>query len=117
VGLSSIAGLLDPVARSDPWGLRLRLVPPAGAEAVLRVPLAPGLVVPVGVAAATRVAIGESVSIDAPAGSIALDGERELELTGPTPVEVTLGMNGPSVIDVDAVMVAAAERGLLRGTS
>lgn len=113
VGLSALAGLLDPVGRADPWGLHLRLVPPLEAETVLRVPLAPGLVAPVGIGSATRLAAGESVTIDAPAGSLALDGERELELTAPGPVEIGLGLDGPSVIDVDAVMTAAAARGLL----
>ncbi len=114
VGLSSVAGLLDPVGRSDPWGLHLRLAPPPAADVVISVPLAPGLVVPLGVAAATRVMIGETVSIEAPAGSLALDGEREIELTAPRPVEIALDFDGPSVIDIDAVMAEAARRGLLR---
>ena len=114
VGLSSVAGLLDPVGRSDPWGLHLRLAPPPDADVVISVPLAPGLVVPVGIAAATRIAIGEIVSIEAATGCIALDGEREIEVTSPGPVEITLGFDGPAVIDVDAVMAEAARCGMLQ---
>jgi hypothetical protein len=117
VGLSAIAGLLDPVARDEPWGLRLKVVPPEVADTVVRVPLAPGLVVPVGVSGATRVAAGETVTVGAPAGSLALDGERELELAAPAPVEIRLDTDGPWVIDVEAVMREAARGGLLQGAA
>ena len=49
IGLSAVAGLLRPVGRREPHGLRVHLQPPAGAATVLRVPIAPGLIKPVGV--------------------------------------------------------------------
>jgi predicted polyphosphate/ATP-dependent NAD kinase len=113
VGLSSIAGLLDPTGRDAPHGLHIRLGPPERVETVLTVPLAPGLVVPVGVDEVNRVELGETVELSPAVGSVALDGEREIEV-GPTD-EVRVGLNpsGPLTIDVSAAMREAARRGLL----
>jgi predicted polyphosphate/ATP-dependent NAD kinase len=114
VGLSAIAGLVDPVARTDPHGLYLRLVPPKEAALVVRVPLAPGLVLPVGVAETRRIPLGRAVVLEAAAGSLALDGERELELPAATRVEISVDGEGPMIVDVDRVMLHASEAGLLR---
>ena len=116
VGLSSIAGLLDPTGRDAPHGLHVRLVAPEGAGTVLTVPLAPGLVVRVGVEEISRVEPGESVALTPGAGSVALDGEREIELGPEDRVEVRLDPEGPLTISVGAVMREAARRGLLNGT-
>jgi hypothetical protein len=115
VGLSSIAGLLDPVGRSTPHGLHVRLAPPEETETVLRVPLAPGLMAPVGVVESRRVEPDESVELEPKVGSLALDGEREIELGPQTGVEVRLDANGPLTINVGRVMREAARRGLLNG--
>jgi hypothetical protein len=103
VGLSAIAGLLAP------GPLHVRLAPPEEAAIVLDVPLAPGLVVPVGVAeyrALTRAEVSPA------AGTLALDGEREIERTADDAVAVELTA-GPRRVDVDAVMRHAAQAGVL----
>jgi predicted polyphosphate/ATP-dependent NAD kinase len=115
VGLSSIAGLLEPTGRDAPHGLHVRLIPPDEARIVLTVPLAPGLVVPVGVEEVNRVEPGEAVALSPGAGSIALDGEREIEVGPSDEVEVRLGPDGPLTIDVGEAMRQAARRGLLNG--
>ncbi|MDQ3386086.1 MAG: NAD(+)/NADH kinase [Actinomycetota bacterium] len=115
VGLSSIAGLLDPTSRDAPHGLHVRLTDPKDANTVLTVPLAPGLVVPVGVEEVDRVEPGETVRLTPGVGSIALDGEREIEIRGDDEVEVSLSPQGPLTIDVSAAMREAAGRGLLNG--
>lgn len=117
VGLSAVAGLLDPVSRSAPYGLRVRLTAPENADLVLAVPLSPGLVVPVGVAEHHRLEPGEPVELEPFAGSLALDGEREIELGPRDDVEVRLDLDGPTTIDVGAAMREAARRGLLNGAS
>lgn len=113
VGLSSVAGLLDPTPRSAPYGLHLRLTDPKEAETVVTVPLAPGLVVPIGVAEKKRMYPGEALEIEPVSGSIALDGEREIEVGPRDSVEVSLDTGGPLTIDVGAVMQEAARRSLL----
>ena len=116
VGLSPIAGLLDPTSRDAPHGLHIRLAPPEDAEIVLTVPLAPGLVVPIGVNEVNRIEPGASVELTAGVGSVALDGEREIEISAADEVEVRLDLAGPLTIDVSAAMREAARRGLLNGS-
>jgi predicted polyphosphate/ATP-dependent NAD kinase len=113
VGLSAIGGLLEPVGRFDPRGLHLTLSPAERSDRVVTVPLAPGLVVPVGVKAVRALEPGEEVVLEADGGSLALDGEREHELTRCERVSVSVSNDGPYVVDVDAVMAVAAARGLL----
>jgi hypothetical protein len=84
---------------------------------VLKIPLAPGLVARVGVTAARRLLAEEAVAVAARDGSIALDGERELELRPGQRVEVRLNERGPLTIDIDAVMAEAARGGLLEDDS
>ncbi len=115
VGLSSVAGLLAPVPRSAKHGLHVRFTAPENAETVLSVPLAPGLVVPIGVAEHHHIEPGEPVEIEPVAGSLALDGEREIELGPDDRVEISLDPNGPLIVDVGEAMREAARHGLLKG--
>ena len=115
VGLSSIAGLLDPVERSAPHGLHIRLAPPEEALTILTVPFAPGLMATVGVAEARHLQPGESVALEPRVGSLALDGEREIELGPQTEVRVRLDPDGPLTLDVGEVMREAARQGLMTG--
>jgi predicted polyphosphate/ATP-dependent NAD kinase len=112
VGLSAVAGHVAPVPRDAPYGLYLRLGPPAGAATVVTVALAPGLVTPVGVSDVRRIEPGEVVALAPADGCLALDGEREIERRDTDEVTVTLGA-GPLVVDVDAVMAHAAAHQLL----
>ncbi|MBA2375507.1 MAG: NAD(+)/NADH kinase [Actinomycetota bacterium] len=113
VGLSSIAGMLDPVSRDDEHGLYLELCPPEEAEWTVNVPLAPGLIVPVGVAEMRRIHPGEEVEIRRGVGSVALDGEREIERNEGDTVSVSLDSEGPNILDVAGAMRVAAKEGLL----
>ncbi|WP_240432457.1 NAD(+)/NADH kinase [Rubrobacter indicoceani] len=114
VGLSSVAGLLDPVARDAPHGLYLKLSGPDRAGNVLNVPLSPGLIEGIGVREYRRIEAGEAVELDGGFGSIALDGEREIERGERDTVTVTLELDGPRTLDVRETMRIAAEEGLLR---
>jgi predicted polyphosphate/ATP-dependent NAD kinase len=113
IGLCSVAGLLRPLARGATQGLHVRLAPsPADAELTLRVPLAPGLLVPVGIRGFDLIEMDQPVTVAAGEGCLALDGERELERRRGEPALVRL-VPGPRTIDIDAVMLEAARRGLL----
>jgi hypothetical protein len=98
VGLSAIAGALEPLPRGGGRGLHVRL----GPGRTVTVPLAPGLVAPVEVASHRVIELGEEVEIAAGTGTIALDGERELERRG-EPATVRL-VDGPLTIDIDATL-------------
>jgi hypothetical protein len=113
IGLSAIAGLVQPVSRDEPFGLALDLAPPGRARIRVRAPIAPGLVVDVGVDRVTPMAPGEPWPLPAGIGVIALDGEREIEPNGSLPT-VRLDLAGPRTIDVRRTLRLAAEEGLLR---
>lgn len=114
VGLSAVAGQLDPVGRGAAWGLHMRFGPPQRAASIVTAVLAPGLVAKVGVDEVRRLRPSDVVETTITGGCVALDGERELELSGAERVRVSLG-EGPLVIDVESVMTQAATRHLLNG--
>ncbi len=111
IGLSSVLGQLSPAGRRDPHGVTARLVP--GAPRQVLAPIAPGLVVPVGVSEIARMLPGAVHEVDASAGVIAVDGERELTFEPGERPEVRLRADGPRCVDVQAVLAASACLGLL----
>ena len=111
IGLSSILGQLSPVARHDPYGITARLAP--GAPCRILAPIAPGLVLPVGVREFAPMRAGDVHLVDADAGVIAVDGERELTFEPGDRPEVWLRPDGPRCVDVPAVLAASARLGLL----
>jgi predicted polyphosphate/ATP-dependent NAD kinase len=117
IGLSSIAGLLHPVARHASHGLRVDLGPPCTAATTVQVPIAPGLITPVGVVGSQQIVFDEPHEVNARQGVIALDGEREIEFARTDRVTVRLSRDGPRTIDISRVMARAAQEGLLIGHS
>ena len=113
IGLSAVAGLLQPVGRREPFGLRVQLRPPAEAATVLRVPIAPGLVKPIGVQRYETLAADAKTPLQHDSGMISLDGERELQVRPGDRAEVTLLPNAFHTLDVSAVMRYAARHRLL----
>jgi predicted polyphosphate/ATP-dependent NAD kinase len=112
IGLSSILGQLSPVARHEPHGVTARLA--AGAAEQVLAPIAPGLVVPVGVRDIEPMRPGRVHAIDARAGVIAVDGEREITFEPGERPTVALRADGPRCLDVPAVLAASARLGLLK---
>ena len=76
-------------------------------------PLAPGLVKWVGISSYRRLSTDDMVQFQPGNGTIALDGEREIELADTSVVEVKLCADGPLVVDVPAALAAAAHTGYL----
>jgi predicted polyphosphate/ATP-dependent NAD kinase len=112
VGLSSILGQLSPVTRHEPYGVAAHLAPEA--ETQVLAPIAPGLIMPVGVRNIERMCPGALHPVDTPAGVIAVDGERELTFEPGEQPTVRLRDDGPRCVDVPAVLAASASLGLLR---
>jgi predicted polyphosphate/ATP-dependent NAD kinase len=111
IGLSSILGQLSPVARTEPHGVTARITPTAARQVLA--PIAPGLVLPVGVREIERLHPGSVYPVDLPAGVIAVDGERELTFEPGEQPAVRLRADGPRCVDVPAVLAASARFGLL----
>ena len=113
IGLSSVAGLLRPVSRRAAYGLQVDLAPPERSALTLTCPIAPGLMMPVGIEGSREIQVGEVQNLRLARGVIALDGERELAFTPEERVTIRLDDGGPLTIDVDYVMARAAQDGLL----
>jgi len=117
VGLSSIAGQLRPTSREHRGGVAVRLAGDSPAELTVLAPIAPGVLEPIGVLAVDDLPIGERHRMTLPAGTIALDGEREIEFGPGEEVSVTLTDAGPLVVDIPRVLAEAARRHLLTTTA
>lgn len=113
IGLSSIVGLLAPVGRSEPEGRRIRLVPAAGAGLKLAAPIAPGLIEEIGIDSIETLKPGVEYRPCVPAGSIALDGERELTFSETDDVSIRICVDAFRTINVAACMEYAARHRLL----
>lgn len=115
IGLSAIAGLLEPIGRDERGGLAIELGEPGRCAFELLAPIAPGLLEPVPIAAWQRIEHGVPHRVAQRAGVVALDGERELAFDSQDEVFVTLKENAFRSIDVAACMRHAAAAQVMRG--
>lgn len=113
IGMSSIIGLLAPLDRQTPEGRRVRLVPLETAKIRLIAPIAPGLIEEVGIEAIERILPDKVYLPSVCAGSIALDGERELTFSENDDVGIRLQVDAFRTINVPDCMAYAAKHGLL----
>jgi len=111
IGVSSIGSCLQPLDVWDGQGMYIVLGP--GGTRVL-VPMAPGLVTTVSVRSYRMLAEGEQVTLDPSAATVALDGEREIEVCDRQTVTVRLTGNGPRVVDIPRCMRLAALSGIFQ---
>jgi predicted polyphosphate/ATP-dependent NAD kinase len=114
IGLSAIAGLIEPVTRREPGGLLVSLAPPEAAPLVLKAPIAPGYLRDIGILGWRRLPAGQLHSPEIAAGSIALDGEREISFSERDRVVIRLEEGCLRTVDVGASMHYAARHGLLQ---
>ncbi len=112
IGMSALGGaLMDGASKShERPGMHIRLG--TGGSQVL-VALAPGLIDWIDVTEYRRLAINDVVRFPPGTGTVALDGEREIELSPKTAVEVRLCADGPFVVNVSAALEGAATGGYL----
>ncbi len=111
IGMSSIAGLVAPVKRSAPYGRHIVFERPETAPFTVSAPIAPGLILPVGIERVETLSFDKPVPLSVPTGSIAFDGERELTFGEHDEVTVTLREAAFRTIDVPACMAFAAAEG------
>jgi predicted polyphosphate/ATP-dependent NAD kinase len=108
IGLSSLGGCFQTVDARDNQGMYLAIGP--GGSPVLA-PLGPGLVTHIDVQDHRLLALGEEVTLNSDTGTIALDGERQIEVYGRPEISVRLTNNGPRVVDICQCMREAADLG------
>jgi len=112
IGMSALGGALFDGAKqgAEQAGMHIRLGP--GGSQVL-VALAPGLIEWVAISQYRRLAMNDVVRFLPGTGTVALDGEREIELSPKSMVEVQLCADGPFVVNVSAAHEGAASGGYL----
>ena len=115
IGMSAIAGLLEPVFRNDFGGLHVLLDDPKVTKNLLQVPIAPGLISTVGVQSWKQLEPEKPFTLRQSSGTIALDGERELEFGPEDTVQVTLHEKAFRTVNVGACMRHTGQHRLLVG--
>jgi predicted polyphosphate/ATP-dependent NAD kinase len=109
IGMCGLGGLLFPGELGNNRGVHI--VVGQGDRHVLA-PIAPGLMRDIPIAGARLLAPDESVHLHPDAKTLALDGEREIELVGPsTPIEVRFNPAGPRVVSIETAIRTGAARG------
>lgn len=110
IGFSSLGGFYDPRPAGNREGCHLILGD--GPREVLA-PLGPGMMAWVGISSARSFGPGLEIELAPLEGTLALDGERELEIEPRDRVAVRLEPHGVRVVDVEAVLAEAAKAGLM----
>jgi len=114
IGMSSIGGLLHPVGCLDPHGMYIRLG--RGGMTVLA-PVAPGILSAVEIQSYRLLPLNEEVVLEPAACTLAVDGERQIEVFPEQRISVRLVEKGPRVVEVDRCLEAASRLGVFRKTS
>ena len=123
IGLSAIAGFLEPVKRTERHGVMVDIGPPEGGDGSapdgpsavrIDVPIAPGWLRTIEVRGWSRLPPGAVRTPRLRAGMIALDGEREVGFGEDDEVRIVLEPDAVRTVDVEACMDYAARNGLFR---
>ena len=119
IGIASLGGALFPDDCEGCSGAYVAVGEADTASLTVTAPLAPGLLREIPIAAARLLAHGETVPLAAGPCTLALDGEREIEVRDASVViAVRLEPSGPRVVDVEAALAVGAAAGafIRRGT-
>jgi predicted polyphosphate/ATP-dependent NAD kinase len=111
IGMSAIGACLYPVDSRDGQGLHV--VVGQGETGVLA-PIAPGLVTHVDIREYRLLNIGDEITLNPGVRTIALDGERAIEIYQGQTASVRLTNNGPRVVNIQRCMAEAANAGIFQ---
>jgi predicted polyphosphate/ATP-dependent NAD kinase len=112
IGMCGLGGILFPEAAGSGQGVHIVF---GRGDRTAFAPVAPGLIHQLGIAGARLLEPFEAVLLHPAARTIALDGEREIELVTETPIEVRFNPTGPRVVDVErAMQEGAANKAFVR---
>lgn len=111
IGMSSIGGCLHPLGPQDRQGMYIRL---GRGNINVLAPIGPGLISKVNIQDYRLLSLGDEVVLEPAACTIAVDGERQIEVLPEQEVGVRLTNHGPRVVDVRQCTQEASQRGILR---
>jgi len=107
IGFSSVGGFLCPLSADGGKGLHM-VIGPGGKR--VKAPIAPGLIRWVPIRAKKTFRAGEEIPISHTPCIVALDGEREMTVSGSEQLSVSLNPDGPLVVELDKVFSAPGTR-------
>jgi predicted polyphosphate/ATP-dependent NAD kinase len=108
IGMSSIVGSIYPVGRDDDQGFYLRL---GGGNIKVKAAIAPGVIREVEIEKFRVLSLGERVEVSEKPSLLALDGEREVEISPDDKVEIELCKDGPRVVKIKEALDEAVRKG------
>ena len=111
IGMSSVGACLYPVDAQDGQGIYVAVG--KGKMSVLA-PIAPGLVTQVDIREYRLLNLGDEVILNPQACTIALDGERAIEIYPGQTASVRLTNHGPRVVNIQRCMAEAAKAGVFQ---
>lgn len=111
IGFSSLVGLFAPSSREDPFG-SYALIGSPGKRVLF--PIAPGKLVETEVKSFGKIYEGVPFLYESGQGTVALDGERKIEVLDRETFEINLFLKGPLTVDVGKALKLARERELFK---
>ena len=114
IGLSAIGAQLMPLSLTDPQGLHIRLGDGSDGGESVAAPVAPGMIIPVGIREWRAIEFVERVDVELRPCTVALDGERAFTLRPGQDAFVRLSDQGPRVVLIEPTLRAAAIGGVFR---
>lgn len=109
VGMTSLGGLIRPVADEDDFGLHLVF---SKDGRCLKAPIGPGLFATLKVGSTRKVRFDHAIALKGPL-VLAFDGERERMVGMGQNVRMTISRTGPWVVDLNQAMQLCAKKKLL----
>ena len=114
IGMSCIGGLLQPLGPRDAQGMYVRL---GNGKTSVLAPVGPGLISRVDTQDYRMISLGDEVILESAACTIAVDGERQMEIYPDQTVSVRLTKSGPRVVDIRCCVQEAGRRGVLKSVT
>lgn len=112
IGISAIAGNIEPVGVASRKGMAIDIGP---GNIKVMAPIAPGLIKPIDISDYRLLEVGEEISVARGRCVIALDGEREVEVDENDTISIKLASDGPRVVDVNLALRDAVSQGYSKG--
>jgi hypothetical protein len=109
IGLASIAWFVDIDGVEANQGVYLSLAGNGKPKRSVAAPVAPGVIAEVPITECRHVSIGEVFTVEPADSVIALDGEREIEVSPESELSITIEPDGPYVVDVGSTIRKAKD--------
>jgi predicted polyphosphate/ATP-dependent NAD kinase len=111
IGMSSIGGSLYPIGPRDAQGMHIKL---GKGDISVMAAVGPGLVTMVDVQKRRFLSLDEEVVLDRIDCTLAVDGERQIEISEDQEARIRLTSKGPCVVDVKQCLYEASRNGVFK---